>query len=218
MLPENTVGRRYRILTFRGWVLFALITVAAWAFLAWSAARWLVVSAPLQNADAIVVLSGSNAFLQRVGHATVLYRQGISSTIVLTNDGQEGSWSPLEQRNPLFVERSESELLAHGVPRSAITVIPQIVSNTYSEAELLRRYAEENHLRTLLIVTSSYHSRRALGAFRQSFAGSDCEVGIDPVPPDLEGFSTKTWWLRAKGWRMVAMEYPKLVYYWWRYT
>jgi hypothetical protein len=46
-------------------------------------------------------------------------------------------------------------------------------------------------------------------------------VRVAPVEPGTAGAQTPTaakWWLSARGWRSVAPEYPKLVYYWLRYN
>ncbi len=211
------MGQRSILEILKAWALPASIALLVWSLIAWSAARILIVSAPLQHADAIVVLSGSSSFVERARYAAKLYDEGAASIVVLTNDGQQGSWSTYEQRNPLFYERSRAELLRNGVPPNAIIVIPKIVSSTYDESLLIRHYVLENRLKSILIVTSSYHSRRALRTFRGAFDASGCYVGIEPVPTVWEGFGPGTWWLHVKGWRGVAMEYPKLLYYWLRY-
>jgi uncharacterized SAM-binding protein YcdF (DUF218 family) len=67
----------------------------------------------------------------------------------------------------------------------------------------------------VLIITSAFHSRRALRTFRTSFAGTGIIVGLDPS----SGLRTSAalWWLSPSGWRDVAGEYIKLVYYWSKY-
>jgi uncharacterized SAM-binding protein YcdF (DUF218 family) len=68
-------------------------------------------------------------------------------------------------------------------------------------------------LRSLIVVTSPYHSRRALWSLRKVFAGSGVEVGIDPVAPGGQSPAPYMWWTTRRGWREVAGEYAKLVYY-----
>lgn len=192
-------------------VLFVLLVL--WLPLAWIAARGLIVSAPLAHADALVVLGGSATYVERTREAAQIFSEGRARKIILTNDGQQGGWSQEERRNPLFIERAAKELENAGVPTDKIEALPYLVSGTYDEAVLLREYAVKNGLRSLLVVTSAYHSRRALWVFRRVFAGSGIEVGIESPATNLQTPSAATWWLHLKGWSLVAGEYVKLVYY-----
>ena len=146
--------------------------------------------------------------------ASQLFREGRAPRIVLTSDNQYGGWSSAHQRNLLFIEREREELQSSGVPAENIESLPPPVSSTYEEALLLRDYAEAHHLRSLLVVTSAYHSRRALGTFQHVFTGSGIEVGLKAVAPGQQSPSPASWWLRPRGWPMVGGEYLKLIYYW----
>lgn len=200
----------------RFWAAAAAV-VAAWPFVAWAAARALVERAGLERADAVVVLSGSAGYVERTRRAAELYREGRAPRVVLTNDNQRGPWSEAAQTNPTFVERAREELLGAGVPAGGVEVLPQPVAGTYDEAVAARAYAERNGARSLLFVTSAYHSRRALWAARRAFRGSGVRVGVEPVEPGGQTPTPATWWWQARGWRTVALEYPKLVYYYLRY-
>lgn len=191
----------------------ALLLLAAWPPLAWGAARWLVVEAPLARADAILVLAGSSAYEERASLAAELYKQGRAPLILLSDDGQRGGWSQERQRNPFYVERSAWAVEAEGVPASSVRRMPRATSNTYEEAELLREQSAARGLGSVLIVTSGYHSRRALWAFERVLRGSGVRVGIAPVAPGAQTPTPAMWWLRPAGWRTVALEYLKLVYY-----
>jgi uncharacterized SAM-binding protein YcdF (DUF218 family) len=195
-----------------------LLLLASWELLAWSAALLLVTSAPLSHADALVVLGGSAAYTERARHGAELYRAGLAPRVVLTNDGLRGGWSQGEQRNPLFVEHAAAELRRNGVTSQNIEVLPGYVTNTYTEAVALRDYATMRGWRSLLIVTSGYHARRALWTYRRIFRGSGIEIGLDPVMPGEQTPLPAVWWLQPSGWRAVAGEYGKLIYYEWRYN
>jgi uncharacterized SAM-binding protein YcdF (DUF218 family) len=196
----------------------ALLLLGVWELLAWSAALWLVTSAPLSRADALIVLSGSSTYTERTRYAAELYRTGRGVRVVLTNDGLRGGWSQGEQRNLLFVEHAAAELRRDGVTSQNIEVLPGYVTNTYTEAIALRDYATMRGWRSLLIVTSGYHSRRAIWTYRRVFRGSGIEIGLDPVMPGEQTPLPAVWWLRPCGWRAVAGEYGKLIYYEWRYS
>jgi uncharacterized SAM-binding protein YcdF (DUF218 family) len=195
-------------------MLWFVIGLLVWSVAAWLAAKWLIVFHPLDHADAIVMLSGSSTYVERTQHVAELYREGRAPRIVLTNDGGQGSWSDEEGRNPYYFERARNQLLNRGVPLEAISVLPQVVTSTHDESSLLRVYSEQSRLKSLLLVTSSFHSRRAFTDFEKSFKGSNCQLGIDPVAPSGEKFGPGTWWLHWRGWTTIPSEYFKLAYYW----
>lgn len=197
--------------------LRAAACLAALSLFAWGAARALIVRAELDRADAVAVLAGADAYVERTQRAAQLWREGRAPRVLLTNDNLRGGWSEAQQRNPMFVERAAEELRREGVPAGGIEVLPEAVSSTYEEALLLREFAVTHGLRSMLVVTSAYHSRRALWTLRRVFRGSGVEIGLDAPPPGRQSPRPATWWLSADGWRVVALEYPKLVYYWLKY-
>jgi uncharacterized SAM-binding protein YcdF (DUF218 family) len=190
-----------------------LILLASWSLLAWLGANLLIVRVPIDRADAIVVLSGSATYVERTHRAAQLYNEGRAPKIILTNDGQQGGWSNSKQRNPYFIERAREELLKLNVPATAIEEIPQSLANTYEEATELRRYAAAHGLRSLLVVTSAYHSRRALWTLRRVFDGSEVRIGMESPPTGEQTPRPALWWFFPSGWRFVFGEYVKLVYY-----
>ena len=192
---------------------WVLVFIVVWGVLAWVAARALIVSAPLDSADAIVVLSGSSTYVERTHKAAELYRQRRAPLVLLTDDHTQGGWSSAVQRNPYFVERATDELIKQGVPVEKIRIIPGMPSGTHDEVLVIKDYASAQRLRSLLVVTSAYHSRRALRRLHQTFAGTETVVGLDPVPPGSQTPSPAFWWLQVEGWRIVGGELVKLVYY-----
>jgi uncharacterized SAM-binding protein YcdF (DUF218 family) len=68
-------------------------------------------------------------------------------------------------------------------------------------------------LKSLLVVTSPYHSRRALWVFRRILSGEGVAVGIEPVATGDQSPVPERWWLSRQGWNSVAPEYVKFPYY-----
>jgi uncharacterized SAM-binding protein YcdF (DUF218 family) len=192
------------------------VIAVVWLF-AWAAARLLIVNFPLYQADVIVVLSGSSTYQERTAVAAELYKAGIAKRIVLTNDHMQGSWSRSEQRNPFFYERARDELQLRGVPPSMIDLLQEPVSSTYDEALLIRRYVEANSYRSVLVVTSAYHSRRAFWMINRVLAGKGVVVGIETAATGWQTPKPGLWWFSLKGWQDVAAEYVKIAYYHLRY-
>jgi len=207
-VKQTAKSRRHRKVLY---LLFLLVVI--WPPFAWLAARGLIVHEYIPRADALVVLGGSSTYKERTQQAAQVFREGRAAKIILTNDGLQGGWSTEEQRNPFFVERASEELQRAGVPLDKIEILPQIVSSTQEEARLITEYAGSHGLHSLIIVTSAYHSRRAMWTMRRSFDGSGVTLGGEPAPAGQQTPSPFFWWLRPRGWRMVAGEYIKLVYY-----
>lgn len=215
--PNHDLPRKKRRISIKRLLTGLLVVLALSPFLAWGAARFLITQSDLTHADALVVLGGSASYIERTREAARLYRDGRAPQIILTNDGQKGGWSNALERNPYFVERSVDELVKAGIPPEKIETLPTVVSSTYDEARLLREYAAQHGLRSILVVTSPYHSRRALWTLRHVFQGSGVEIGLVSPDPGVDTPRVSTWWLSRRGWKMVGGEYLKLIYYWVRY-
>lgn len=194
---------------------FGLI-FSAWFTFAWLAAEHLIIEKPLAKADAILVLAGSSAYVERTERAAELYKRVRAPRIFLTDDGERGGWLRAERRNPAFVELARKHLIDNGVPGEAIEILPGKVDGTKSEADALGKKVAENGLNAVLLVTSAYHTRRALRTFEKTFAENELPTrfGIASAAPGAQTPSPFWWWLSANGWRFVAGEYVKSVYYW----
>src|SRR6266481_9602240 len=143
----------------RPWVYRGLlILLLSWPILAWLVARGLIVATPLENTDAIAVLSGSATFRERTAFAAELYKQGVVPVILLTNDGGHVGWSRKEQRNPLNVESATNNLELLGVPNDKIEILSPMVDSTYVEAGRVCDYAVQHNLHSITFVTSAYHT------------------------------------------------------------
>lgn len=201
----------------RRFAVAALVALAAWPFAAWVAARALVVDCELESADAVVVLAGSSTYRERARHAAGIYARGRAPLVLLTDDGQRSGWSAERQTNPLFHERAAEELLKAGVPADRIRVLPGVVTSTHDEALRVREFAEGEGLRSLLVVTAAYQSRRARWTMGRVLGASGVRVGVDAPPPGEESPPASVWWLRGLGWKLVPGEYVKLIYYALRY-
>jgi uncharacterized SAM-binding protein YcdF (DUF218 family) len=198
-------------------ILAGLLGLSAWPLLAWGAGQLLIVKSELPAADAIVVLSGSSTYLERADWAARLYREGGAPVVILTDDKLVSGWNGAEDRNPYFYELAAKELEERGVPAERIRVVSEPALGTYYESLNVREYAISHKLRRLLIVTSAYHSRRALWSMRRACEGIEMEIGVDGPSPGWQTPSAWTWWMHRWGWKVVAGEYLKMTYYWWRY-
>jgi uncharacterized SAM-binding protein YcdF (DUF218 family) len=195
---------------------FGLLLFLIWIFLAPFLAESLIVEKPLERADAIFVLGGGSTYLERTQKAAELYKNGRAPKIFLTNDGGQGGWNQVLKRNPFFVEFAQWELVKQGVPVEAVEILPSAVESTYDEAVLLAKTLKEQNLKSVLLVTSAYHTRRTLRTFEKVLHDNNdsIQIGIESPPAGQQTPMPSDWWLSFRGWNFVAGEYLKIVYYW----
>lgn len=193
--------------------------VLVWVLLAAFAGNLLVVEVPIEKADAIVILSGSAEYRYRAAAAAKLWRQELAPAILITDDGHRGGWDQSLQRNPTFSESIRRILEGEGVPPEQIVEVPGIADGTYEEALAIVRFLKEKEMRSILLVTSGFHTRRTLLAFRNMAERQNIEInfGISCPDSDKEVSSKALWWLSLSGWRNIPAEAIKLAYYWLAY-
>jgi uncharacterized SAM-binding protein YcdF (DUF218 family) len=196
--------------------ILVIVMAGCWIAVAPFIADGLVAEKPLEKADAIVVLSGSAEYIDRTHEAAKAFKAGVAPKIFVTNDDHRSGWVESEKRNPYFVERAFAELVSQGVPANAIEALPGAVHGTDDEANLVVPFAVERKMRSLVLITSPYHSYRALWTFERAVAKSSASLTLGVLKPS-ENYRYPTrfnWWMSIYGWRSVGMEYVKFVYYW----
>jgi uncharacterized SAM-binding protein YcdF (DUF218 family) len=204
----------WRSLTWK-WISIILAIFAFWIYFAPVLAERLIIARFLDSADVIFVMAGSAAYVPRTRAAAVLYKKGIAPVVLPTNDGRRGSRSGTEQRNSLYFERARREQIVNGVPKDAVDILLPAVSGTIMEATLVTKVAAERSRKSILIVTSPYHTRRVLWTFDEVFRDIGRATRIDIVPSSGGHMTLPAccWWLMTSGGRDVAGEYVKSAYY-----
>ena len=171
--------------------------------------RYLVIEPTLQRADALVLMAGSPR--ERLPTVVRLYQEGRAPKILMANDGNRGAWSQELQRNLYEVEWAELELLKQGIPAGAIEKLPFSTSGTIHDARHAMDFARGRGLRSLLVVTSDYHTRRTLWSFQQAAGDDSLFLAVHPV------FAEKAADLRFRRFYILSVEVIKNFYYRWRY-
>jgi len=106
-------------------------------------------------------------------------------------------------------------LLARGVPKHRIVELPGRPLHTRDEAETLMRFLRDRPDASVLVVTCAPHSRRARWVFVSVLGNQADQIRFVSAPNDL--YTLDRWWRSEQGFQAVAMEYPKLWFYWVRY-
>ncbi|MCS6927817.1 MAG: YdcF family protein [Candidatus Binatia bacterium] len=177
----------------------------------------LVVSDPLDQADAIVVLSGDET--ARCPKAAELFRQGWAPKIVLTKSYYPHEALALRRYG---IEELESHdkcraiLLFLHVPAQAIAVVDGYNESTADEAYRLRQFLQEHGMERAIVVTSSFHTRRSRLLLRRVLRGTGVEVSVQAAPANFL-FEPQGWWTRRRDTTTLLWEYQKLVFYALRY-
>lgn len=122
--------------------------------------RWLVIEDSLVKARAIAVLSGRMPL--RTIEAAKLYREGYAPEIWLTHSEEPGA--TLGAMGIPFTREDfyNTRILIHeGVPPGAIHVLEPPIVNTADEMNTIASALSREKERTVIIVTSKVHTRRA---------------------------------------------------------
>jgi uncharacterized SAM-binding protein YcdF (DUF218 family) len=133
------------------------------------AAEGLVVEDKLEKSDAIILLSDDNFYADRATRAAELYRQNLAATVVA---------SGIRLRPYAGIsELMTHDLIERGVPKERIVPFPQDADDTREEAEALKTLVAQKGWKSVIIVTSNYHTRRARYIFRKVFP-SDVKIAM----------------------------------------
>jgi uncharacterized SAM-binding protein YcdF (DUF218 family) len=173
---------------------------------------YLIVKHPLKKSDLIVCLSGAS--VERSLHAGDLYTKGFAPKIFLSREELPEGYEILETKGLQYPEKRDLALKilqGVGVPKSACISSDRFVGSTIDEARLIRDHVKKRSLRSLIIVTSPTHSRRAWLTFKRVFTQDD--VSLIMSPSTYSQFKPNDWWKKRKYVRTVIVEYQKLIYY-----
>jgi uncharacterized SAM-binding protein YcdF (DUF218 family) len=93
-------------------------------------------------------------------------------------------------------------------------VVPSLkggATSTFDEAYDLLAFCSKEKLKHLIIVTDSFHTRRALYAFKKVFQGSGVNVEASAAPNEI--YSEENWWHSDKGISAYLLESVKFAVY-----
>lgn len=178
-------------------ILLAMVVVLAIIFVAFSG-RFLVINQP-QKSDVIVVLAGETQ--QRPARGLELLIQGFAPRLVL------------DVPTAVIYDRSQLELAQAYVKTlpqaNAISICPIYQRSTKGEARDVSRCLTGSEAPRVLLVTSDYHTRRALSIFRHILP--QYHYSVAAASDELE--YAPSWWQRRQWAKVNFDEWIRLV--WW---
>ena len=183
----------------RKWILrmaLAVLLLASAAIAFFLPQKILCVDSGPVKADVIVILGGGTGSRERPERAAELFKHGAAPRIIVSGTGDD--------------ENNRQVLLKAGVPAGAIQLESES-RTTRENAGFTIPLLRAAGLRRVILVTSWYHSRRALLCFEH-------------YAPEIQFYSCPSYfafaradWPRNKMEHRVFLEYPKLLGYWLRY-
>jgi uncharacterized SAM-binding protein YcdF (DUF218 family) len=199
---RNIFNRFYSKVGFLGSIFLLIIVAAVGYFGLRAMGAYLIISSELKPANAIVVLSGGDE--SRMKQALQIYYENYAKMIILTETGQT-----TEGFNQLYSFDMRIVLLSHGIPSGNIFMTDHLVSSTRDEALAVKNLMINQQMKSAIIVTDPYHTRRALNIFKENFADTDIQLSIQPVQNSW--YNSRTWFLKSDGWKFTILEYIKLL-------
>ncbi len=183
----------------RKW-FFALALLLVAVDLASRAGRFLLVDGP-RRSDVILVLAGETE--RRPRRALELLGQGYARRIVLDVPNNAGFYGAtlLELAQKYVQELPQA---------TSITICPIDGLSTKDESKDAERCLQRESVKSVLIVTSDFHTRRALSIFRREVPGYEYSVAAAQQGTQFGA----RWWTHRQWAKTLVDEWLRLI--WWK--
>ena len=167
--------------------------------LRFTAETW-VVEDQLDKADAMIVLGDDNFYADRATRAVQLYREGKAPLIVASGRRL--------RPNAGVSELIEHDLVERGVPKDKIVRFTHDGDSTLEEAQALVKLVKARKWRSVIIVTSNYHTRRARYIFIRVFPQG---MKVSVASARDGDFDPDHWWEKRKSIKELTREFAGMV-------
>ena len=191
-----------------------IITYKFWLFLP---ARFLLVKDNINKADCIVVLSSDTYF--RIKKAVELYNSGYAKNIVVTitpeREKELKEYYEFGYRIFGLKDISNKEIILKAFeyfnkdPKD-IYFTEKEVTSTYDEAIAIKDFMLKNNFKSLILVTSTYHTKRALLVFKLVF--NKTGIKIYNCTAENKLYNPLRWWEKERDVEKIIREYVAIIY------
>ena len=191
-------------------ILVAVLLLSQYEVLLKGYARFFTIDNATSGMEATIVILSGNP-VTRIPKALELYTAGYGTRLLLTNE-RRGNF----KASQIFLtQEQEGQEIAKifNVP-AKFGRVPSLkggATSTFDEAYDLLAFCNKENLRHIIIVTDSYHTRRALFAFKKVFKGSNIKVEVSAAPNEI--FNEENWWFSDWGILSYVTEPIKFVAY-----
>jgi uncharacterized SAM-binding protein YcdF (DUF218 family) len=179
--------------------LCAVVYFARHPILRFMGESW-VVDEPAAHADALVVLSDDNFYADRATHGAELFRQGVAPLVVASGRRL--------RPNAGISELMEHDLIERGVPKEKILRLSHDADSTKEEAETVAKLAKERHWKSIVVVTSNYHTRRTRYIYSRVFPAG---ISVSVASARDVSFDPERWWEKRESTKLFVRELTGVV-------
>lgn len=183
-------------------VVVVLCVIVYWArhpIMRFAAESW-VIDEPAEHADALLLLGDDNFYADRATRAAEMIRHGVAPVVVASGRRLRPSAG--------VAELQEHDLIERGVPKDKILRFPHDTDSTLEEAAALARLCSERHFRSVIVVTSNYHARRARHIFLRVFPKG---IAVSVAGAHDGDFDPEHWWEKRKSEELFVHEIVGMV-------
>lgn len=174
--------------------LLGIVYVARHPLMRFAAEAW-VVDEPAAPADAVVVLGDDNFKGDRAFHAADLYRAGAAPVVVASGR--------MLRQNASVADLIQHDLESFGVPAASIVKLMHRADNTREEAGEVAHLVQARGWKSIIVVTSNYHTRRARFIFERVLPAS---IHLRVSAARDSDFDPAHWWESRQGRKLFMME------------
>ena len=164
----------------------------------------MVVSDPLEKSDAIIVLDGDYPQDERLLHAVQLWKSGYAPKVILS--AKLAEWQTYEDY-PSWRHAVKLRIF----PKDTLLVATHAADSTKEEAQYLRIYSRQHGFKSVIIVTSNYHTWRTKRVYEKEWRDRDIRVYISPAYSSQ--FHPDEWWQHRADSRTFFYEFSKIIWY-----
>lgn len=194
--PRRLFSLAARSLLFLALMLLVVAAIRWQATLNWLG-NYLVCSDPLEPADLILVMGG-DFWGPRVSTAAELEVQGLAPLVLISG--------------PHYSGRPEGELaieflVKQGYPRDKFASFAHSEPSTLGEVRVLANELSRRGVKRVIVVTSSFHSRRCALLFRLFCPG----IHFISAPAPDSHYRADEWWNDPNSHELFVSEWTKIL-------
>ena len=153
---------------------------------------------PCQPVGAIVAVSGGDTSA-RADEAIALFKKGWASTLIFSGAAQD-------KTGPSNAAVMKRRAIDAGIPESVIR-LDEFSETTRQNAENSQTIFNSLNIKSIILVTSGYHQRRASLEFDKRTVG--VKIINHPVASDSDW--SIWWWSSSRGWALAVSELFKII-------
>ena len=159
----------------------------------------------IKPSDAIVVLAGDSKG-ERLMTGIDLFKQGYGKMIIF--------WGGQIYWKFTYAELMLQQLKEAGIPMDKVAWSDEKLSEHSTRGEVLVnfRLMKENNVRSFILVTSPYHTRRAAYVYEPTAKESGMKMYVYPSADT--SIRLTEWWKDRNSAKMIYYEWNKMIFYW----